>query len=33
MEMACREAILAILVWHVFQVMFDPDIYPMNWAW
>jgi cytochrome b subunit of formate dehydrogenase len=26
-------ATLAILVWHMFQVMFDPDIYPMNWAW
>jgi len=26
-------ATLAILVWHFYQVMFDPDIYPMNWAW
>jgi cytochrome b subunit of formate dehydrogenase len=26
-------ATLAILVWHMFLVMFDPDIYPMNWAW
>jgi cytochrome b subunit of formate dehydrogenase len=26
-------ATLAILVWHMFQVMFDPDIYPMNLAW
>ena len=24
---------LAILVWHFYQVFFDPDIYPMNWAW
>ena len=26
-------ATLAILVWHFYQVIFDPDIYPMNWAW
>lgn len=26
-------ATLAILVWHFYQVFFDPDIYPMNWAW
>jgi formate dehydrogenase gamma subunit len=26
-------ATLAIIVWHFYQVMFDPDIYPMNWAW
>ncbi|MGA2570643.1 MAG: cytochrome b/b6 domain-containing protein [Terracidiphilus sp.] len=26
-------ATLAILVWHFFQVFFDPDVYPMNWAW
>lgn len=26
-------ATLAILVWHLFQVMFDPDVYPMNWSW
>ena len=26
-------ATLAILVWHLYQVMFDPDVYPMNWAW
>jgi cytochrome b subunit of formate dehydrogenase len=26
-------ATLAILVWHLYQVIFDPDIYPMNWAW
>jgi len=26
-------ACLAILVWHFYHVMFDPDVYPMNWAW
>jgi cytochrome b subunit of formate dehydrogenase len=26
-------ATLAIVVWHFYQVFFDPDIYPMNWAW
>jgi cytochrome b subunit of formate dehydrogenase len=26
-------ATLAILVWHFYQVLFDPDVYPMNWAW
>ena len=26
-------ATLAILVWHFYQVFFDPDSYPMNWAW
>jgi cytochrome b subunit of formate dehydrogenase len=26
-------AVLAILVWHLYHVMFDPDTYPMNWAW
>ena len=26
-------ASLAIIVWHFYQVFFDPDIYPMNWAW
>jgi formate dehydrogenase gamma subunit len=29
------EAILAsmtILVWHLYSVMFDPEVYPMNWA-
>ena len=26
-------ATLAIIVWHFYQVIFDPDIYPMNWAW
>ena len=30
------EAILAtfaILIWHVYIVMFDPDVYPMDFAW
>ncbi len=26
-------ATLAILVWHFYQVFFDPDVYPMNGAW
>ena len=26
-------ATLAILVWHFYQVFFDPDVYPMNWVW
>jgi cytochrome b subunit of formate dehydrogenase len=26
-------ATLAIVVWHFYQVLFDPDVYPMNWAW
>ncbi len=26
-------ATLAILVWHFYQVLFDPDVYPMNWSW
>jgi cytochrome b subunit of formate dehydrogenase len=26
-------AILAILVWHFYHVIFDPDVYPMNLAW
>lgn len=29
------EAVLAtwaIVVWHFYQVIFDPDVYPMNWA-
>jgi cytochrome b subunit of formate dehydrogenase len=26
-------ATLAILVWHLYQVFFDPDVYPMNSAW
>jgi len=26
-------ATLAIVVWHFYKVFFDPDVYPMNWAW
>jgi formate dehydrogenase gamma subunit len=26
-------AFVAILVWHVYQNMLNPDVYPMNWAW
>jgi cytochrome b subunit of formate dehydrogenase len=26
-------ATLAVVVWHFYQVLFDPDVYPMNWAW
>jgi cytochrome b subunit of formate dehydrogenase len=26
-------ATLAIVVWHLYQVFFDPDVYPMNGAW
>ncbi|MFB3917397.1 MAG: cytochrome b/b6 domain-containing protein [Terriglobales bacterium] len=26
-------ATLAILVWHFYEVILDPDVYPMNWAW
>jgi len=26
-------ACLAILVWHFYHVIFDPAVYPMNWAW
>ncbi len=26
-------ATLAIVVWHLYGVMFDPDAYPMNWSW
>lgn len=25
-------ACLAIVVWHFYHVMFDPDVYPVNWA-
>lgn len=21
------------MVWHFYRVFFDPDVYPMNWAW
>ncbi len=26
-------ACLAIIIWHFYHVMFDPDVYPMNFAW
>ena len=26
-------ATLAILVWHFYMVIFNPDVYPMNWSW
>lgn len=26
-------ATLAIIVWHWYQVLFAPEVYPMNWAW
>ena len=26
-------AVLAIIVWHFYHVIFDPDVYPMNTAW
>jgi cytochrome b subunit of formate dehydrogenase len=26
-------ATLAIIVWHFYWIIFDPDVYPMNWAW
>ncbi len=26
-------AFLAILVWHIYYVIFNPDIYPMNFTW
>ena len=26
-------ATLAIIVWHFYSVLFDPDTYPINWAW
>jgi cytochrome b subunit of formate dehydrogenase len=25
-------ACLAIIVWHFYHVIFDPDVYPVNWA-
>ena len=25
-------ACLAIVVWHFYHVIFDPDVYPINWA-
>ena len=26
-------ATLAIIIWHLYAVLFDPDVYPVNWAW
>lgn len=26
-------ATLAIAVWHLYAVIFNPDVYPMNWTW
>jgi formate dehydrogenase gamma subunit len=26
-------ACLAIIVWHLYHVIFDPEVYPLNWAW
>ena len=26
-------ACLAIFVWHFYWTVFDPEVYPMNWAW
>jgi formate dehydrogenase gamma subunit len=26
-------ACLAIVVWHFYHVILDPDVYPLNWAW
>jgi hypothetical protein len=26
-------ATLAILIWHFYWVIFNPDVYPVNWSW
>jgi cytochrome b subunit of formate dehydrogenase len=26
-------AFLAIVVWHLYQTVVNPDVYPMNWTW
>ena len=26
-------ACLAIIVWHFYWTVFDPEVYPMSWAW
>ncbi len=26
-------ATLAIAVWHLYWVIFDPEVYPMDWSW
>jgi cytochrome b subunit of formate dehydrogenase len=26
-------AVLTIVVWHLYYMIFDPETYPMNWSW
>ncbi|MBI2877136.1 MAG: cytochrome b/b6 domain-containing protein, partial [Candidatus Tectomicrobia bacterium] len=26
-------ATLAVVVWHLYHVIFNPEVYPMNWSW
>ena len=26
-------ATFAIVVWHLYWVVFDPEVYPMDWSW
>lgn len=26
-------AVLTIIVWHLYYMIFDPETYPMNWSW
>jgi cytochrome b subunit of formate dehydrogenase len=26
-------ATLAIIIWHLYAVIFDPDVYPVSWTW
>jgi hypothetical protein len=26
-------ATLTIIVWHLYSVVWNPDVYPMSWAW
>jgi cytochrome b subunit of formate dehydrogenase len=26
-------AFLAVVIWHLYQNMLNPDVYPMNWTW
>jgi cytochrome b subunit of formate dehydrogenase len=26
-------AALAIAIWHLYWVVFDPEVYPMDWSW
>ena len=30
--MLFRSATLAIVVWHFYSIIFDPDVYPLNTA-